>query len=229
MGEDTVKPMNTKKNGTAVASTSQELLDRKPPPAVEALAEACVKFVERALGVRLDYCPETLPVLDHYLEQARSAMVDRIEAVPVVAQAAGAYLGEVVRRRHASWWRAQGDDATDWQIEFEAVYLAWKPVLFIQEALLRDRHGEPQGEPHGSAGGASEGDAAAFVLQDDDREAVAARLAELPSVSDAEYYAPSTRIEVIDIVVEAIRARRMAQGEELDDALEPADYEQSED
>src|SRR5438132_977199 len=66
---------------------------------------------------------------------------------------------------------------------------------------------------------------ASLELDDADREAVVDRLADLPPVSDDEYYAPSTRIEVIDIAVEAIRARRMAAGEDADDALTPDDYD----
>jgi hypothetical protein len=53
---------------------------------------------------------------------------------------------------------------------------------------------------------------------------VAARLAELPPVAEEEFFAPSTRLEVIDIAVDAIRARRMAEGEP-DAALRPEDYE----
>jgi hypothetical protein len=58
---------------------------------------------------------------------------------------------------------------------------------------------------------------------------VTARLAELPPVSDAEYYAPSTRLEVIDIAVEAIRSRRIAAGEEAEASLDPDDYSRGDD
>jgi hypothetical protein len=114
-----------------LSSLSSGLSSEPPPEPVADLAEGCVRFVERALGVRLDYRPETLPLLDHYLEQARSATSERVEALPVVAQMAGAYFGEVIRRRHASWWRMEGQDPTFWQLEFESVYLAFSPVLFI--------------------------------------------------------------------------------------------------
>jgi hypothetical protein len=62
-------------------------------------------------------------------------------------------------------------------------------------------------------------------LEDEDRDDVAQRLAELPPVSERDFYAPSTRLEVIDIAVEAIRARRMGAGDQADDALRPEDYE----
>ena len=44
-------------------------------------------------------------------------------------------------------------------------------------------------------------------------------------VPEAEFYAPSTRLEVIDIIVDAARARRMAEGEEADASFGPDDYE----
>ena len=66
---------------------------------------------------------------------------------------------------------------------------------------------------------------AQLELEEEDHAAVAARLAELPPVTEEEFYAPSTRVEVIDIAVEAIRARRMASGEHVDDKLRPEDYE----
>ncbi len=230
-----MEPMNTKQNGAgsspisperAVEPATSAVAAAPPPPAVEDLAEGCVRFVERALGVRLDYRPETLPLLDHYLEQARRATSERVEALPVVAHMAGVYFGEVIRRRYPSWWRMDGDDPTYWQIQFESVYLAFSPVLFVREALTRDHAPEAARDV---ADDPLSGDPAALELEEQDREAVATRLAELPQVSEDEYYAPSTRLEVIDIAVDAIRSRRLAAGEEVDSVLDPADYDQGDD
>ena len=45
-------------------------------------------------------------------------------------------------------------------------------------------------------------------------------------MGEDEFYAPSTRVEVIDIAVEAIRARRLAgDGDDGDARLRPDDYE----
>jgi hypothetical protein len=41
---------------------------------------------------------------------------------------------------------------------------------------------------------------------------ILARLARLPEVSDDEYYSPSTRFDVVEIAVEALRARAHADG-----------------
>ncbi|MCC6553586.1 MAG: hypothetical protein IT372_11275 [Polyangiaceae bacterium] len=186
------------------------------------LAGGCVRAVERSLGVKLDYQPETLPVVDHYLEQARGTASARPEALIVVAQMVGAYFGEVIRRRHASWWRLERpDDPTTWRIELEEVYLAFNPVLFVHEALSRGDAAPAPGDAEELAGA----EAAPLELQEEDSRAISERLAELPPVPEDEYYAPSTRLEVIDIAVDVIRARRMAAGEDADAALEPDDYD----
>lgn len=187
------------------------------PPRVRDLAEGCVRFVERALGVRLDYEAETLSLLDHYIEESRKAARERPEATILLAQSVGAYFGEVVRRRYSSWWRVEGDDPTFWRIELESVYLSFSPVQLVADALLRNEEGAPPG--------GEESASERFELDEGDREAVAARLVELPAVSEQEFYAPSTRLEVIDIAVEAIRARRMAEGGAADARFRPEDYD----
>ncbi len=201
---------NGSSNGGASRAAPSERRVEPAPEKVRDLAEACVRFVERSLKVKLDYEPETLPLLDHYLNGAREAAGQRPEAGALVAHAAGAYLGEVVRRRYPSWWRLDGDDPGGWRIELEPVYLSFSPVQLVADALHREGDLE-----------ASE----RLELEEEDRLAVAARLLELPPVDEDEFYAPSTRLEVIDIAVEAIRARRLAAGDEGDALLGPDDYE----
>jgi hypothetical protein len=250
-----VEPVNGQRNGSKViANLADSPPPPSPPPAVIAdLAEGCVRHVERAVGVKLDYQPETLPILDHYLAQSREEAKARPEVLSLLAQTSGAYLGEVVRRRYASWWRTEGTDPAEWQIELEPVYLAFSPVRIVLEAILRggapDRaSGAGAADRASGAGAASDkeggGDdalapsedapdeeevesalsAARLELEEEDHEAVMARLADLPPVSEDEFYATSTRLEVIDIAVEAIRARRMAAGEDAERMLRPEDY-----
>jgi hypothetical protein len=167
-----------------------------PGPVVE-LAEACVRFVEAALGIRLDFSPETLPVLDHYVGTRRAELVSKPEMIGLVARAAGAYFGEVVRRRFRSFWHVESDDPSAWELRFEPVYLAFGPVAVADDAIT---HGD------------EEGPTAHLSLDDEDREAVEARLADLPSASDDEFFSFSTRLEVLDIAVDAIKARMMSSG-----------------
>ncbi len=185
--------------------TDLALLAAEPPQEILDLAKACVGFVERAIGVRLDFTLETLPLLDHYLAGARNVLLGHEKAevgapsAELLAQAAGAYVGEVVRRRHPCWWRLAGEGLEP-RLEFRRVYLSVAPVTLIHEALaLHPDHGAP------ALGG--------MELDDRDRRAAGARLAELPEVSEEEYVAPSTRVEVVDIVVDAARALRASKGE----------------
>lgn len=248
--------MERRTNGAGAGARRRpvNLVEEPAPGPVADLAEGCVRFVEKALGVRLDYTPETLPVLDHYLAEARGDAAAHEETLDLLAQAAGAYFGEVIRKKHPSWWRTDSDDPLQWRVELEAVYLAFSPMLFVREALLRPVEAEEEPErprdedddeeeeededeledrapglaaaAQGAAEGesAAESEAAPLILEEEDRWAVSARLAELPPVTEAEYYATSTRLEVIDIAVEEIRSRRMAEGEEEYTPLEPADY-----
>jgi len=250
--------MERRTNGSRAGRRPVDLLEAPAPGPIADLAEGCVRFVEKALGVRLDYTPETLPLLDHYLAQARGDAGARMETLDLLAQAAGAYFGEVIRRKHPSWWRTDAEDPMQWRIELEAVYLAFHPMLFAREALLRPVDEAAAEEPEGprdeeeeeevedeededeaadraqvqaaarsgavGAEDGGEGEAAPLILEEEDRWAVSARLAELPPVSEEEYYATSTRLEVIDIAVEEIRSRRMAEGEDEYTPLEPADY-----
>ncbi len=183
-----------------------------PPAEVTELAEACIRFVERAVGVRLDFQLETMPLLDHWLREGREAAEARPDTANLLAHAAGAYFGEVVRRRHASWWRVDSSDPGSWRVELRDVFLSFAPADVARDALGLERG--PDGE---------ELDVMSFDLDEDDREAVAARLAELPEVGEEEYRAPSTRLEVLDIVVEAIRQKQAIE-EQPPLLLEPEDY-----
>jgi len=204
-----------KYNGTTNSQSTEGKVTAPAPERVQDLAEACVRFVERSLGVRLDYEAETLSLLDHYIEEGRRAAREKPETMMLLAHTAGAYFGEVVRRRYPSWWRAEDDDPTSWRLELEPVFLSFSPVQLIADALLRDEEA-PEADATVGAG---------LDLDEQDRDVVAARLAELPPVSEREFYAPSTRLEVLDIAVDAIRARRVAEGDEADAALTPEDYE----
>ncbi|MRG92672.1 hypothetical protein GF068_12140 [Polyangium spumosum] len=222
------------------------------------LAESCVRFVERAIGFKLDFEPETLPVLDHYLETAREETRDRKEARPLVAQAVGAYLGEITRRKFHGFWRLEDEhDPRSWRVELEPVYLIIRPVELATRALdlppapprdatpIRSRKDDDEGDDDdddeteaAEVSAESTEKPGEFIppdptddlgpalleLDEDDRAAVAERLALLPPVSGAEYHAPSTHLEVVEIIVETIRARRMAAGMEADAHLEPDDY-----
>jgi hypothetical protein len=179
-----------------------------PPPAVAELAAACVRFVAQRYGAALDFAPDTLSLLDQWLRDARVEVEVRPEAAGVVEAAGGAYLGEVVRRHFGGRWFSDGD-VSAWRLYLTTVYCAFNPIGMAREALLL---------------GAAEGWHAHFELDPAQREGIDARLAALPDASDDEYYAPSTRFDVLWIVFDALRDDLRSRG--LDDVrFDPQDYD----
>ena len=105
---------------------------------VAELADACVRYVQEALELELDYTPETLPILDHYL---KSRMEDpKEELLSLLAPTAGAYFGEVVRRTvdGARWHCPSGHFAAH-RIEFETFFLHFNPIGVAVEFLPETR------------------------------------------------------------------------------------------
>jgi hypothetical protein len=179
-----------------------------PPPAVAELAAACVRFVASRYGVMLDFTSDTLSLVDQWIRDARAEVTSRPETEGLIVSAAGAYLGEVVRRRFGGEWFAEGDYA-GWRLYLSTVYLAYNPIGMVREALIL---------------GPAEGWHSHFELDPGEREAIEARLAALPAVDDEEYYAPTTRFDVVSIVFEALRDGLRARG--LSDVrFTPDDYE----
>src|SRR5690606_10328312 len=114
--------------------------DERAPEAVEDLALAAFRMVKEKLSFELDFTPETLPVLDHYLELLRTegdGPPDE-KVVSVAAPCAGAYFGEVVRRSLPGLrWHLAGDDYTRWRLEARDVFLCFNPIGAALEAIYR--------------------------------------------------------------------------------------------
>jgi hypothetical protein len=178
-----------------------------PPPQVAELAAACVRFVASRYGAALDFAPETLSFVDHWLREARNEVAARPETGDLVQAAAGAYLGEVIRRAFGGTWLAEGDHA-DWRLQLERVYCSFNPVGMARESLLLET---------------AEGWHAHFELDPGEADAIEQRLAALPPAPDDEYYAASTRFDVVSILFEALRTGMRSRG--LSDVrFTPEDY-----
>jgi hypothetical protein len=191
-----------------------------PPESVLELAAACVRFVAASVELEPDFTPETMPLVDHYLREARVAVRQRPETLSLIANAIGVYLGEVVRRTHPCWWNLDGDEPLDWRLEFRDVYLSFAPVQVIMAALVRP--GTPPAEK-AADDVIDDAPEPGLQLAPEDRDAVYQRLEDLPPVSEDDYYAPSTRLEVVDIAVAAIRSNLLLHPER-DRVHKPADY-----
>jgi hypothetical protein len=177
------------------------------PPQVAELAAACVRFVRARYGATLDFEPDTLSFVDHWVREARTELKERPELAELVQSAAGAYLGEVIRREFGAFWVAEGERA-EWRLLLSTVFCAFNPIGMAREALLLDE---------------AEGWHAHFELDPGEKDAIESRLAALPSVRSDEYFAPSTRYDVVSIVVDALRARMRGAGLE-DVRFTPDDY-----
>jgi hypothetical protein len=155
-----------------------------PPAIIQDLADACVRFVHRALGIELDYTSDTLPLLDHYLRGAHG--VAREEVLKLVVPAAGAYFGEVVRRQlgEANWYLIS-DQFSDARLEFEQYFLSFNPLGMALEAVTN---------------GEAEGYGAHLELARDERAMVHEAVERAGDVGSEDYYRLAVRYEVLELV-----------------------------
>lgn len=167
------------------------------PGSILDLAAAGAEYVQRAIGVEVDYGPDTLPLVDHY---ARSLPSDaKPEVLALVVPALGAYFGEVVRRTLGGCrWHVGDDDHLTTRLEFEGSFLHFSPMGMALEAVLRR-------EVAGSG--------AHLGLLDEDRRAVAEALERTGPVRDDDYWRLAVRYEVIEQVLSVLEARALGRGE----------------
>jgi hypothetical protein len=167
-----------------------------PPARVAELAAACVRFVASRYRATLDFTPDTLSLLDQWLYDARAEPHAAGDVVELVQSAAGAYLGEVFRREFGAQWFAEGE-LSGWRLYLTTVYCTFNPIGMAREAMLLDT---------------AEGWHAHLELDPGERDSIDSRLEALPLATDEEYYAPSTRFDVLSIVVDALRAGLRSRG-----------------
>ncbi len=192
-----------------VDSTSDSVAPLVPEPVLE-LAASCVRFVRASVGVELDVSSDTLPILDHYAASAREELAARPESQPLVAQALGAYFGQVLTSELSGFWRAVDASPDGWLVCLQPVFLAINPVGIAHEILAAsDKHGGPSHE---------------LLLAREDRSLIEQRLASLPEVDEGDYYRFSTRFDAIQVVVAALK-EQMHDGGTADVNFELGDYQ----
>lgn len=108
-------------------------MDPTVPAQVREYADQVVEYVRRALGVTLEYDSDTLPLLDHYLRTLSEIGSDQPATVQLVVATAGAYFGEVVRRRLGGRWETGGDDV-EWRVVLPTG-LNFAPAGFVAAAI----------------------------------------------------------------------------------------------
>jgi len=111
-------------------------MDEAVPERVREYADQVVTYVRRALGVTLEYDSDTLPLLDHYLRTLSEIGSEQPATVALVVTTAGAYFGEVVRRRLGGRWEVSGDGGKEWRVVLPTG-LNFSPAGFVASAIAQ--------------------------------------------------------------------------------------------
>lgn len=178
---------------------------KTPVLSIDALAMRCVTHVKSRLGIELDFQNETLSLLDHFisdvlLEEGAGTTPSpgdprRAQLVHLLAPTIGAYFGEVICRLYPCRWRLKSENPRDWLLEFEHVPLRFNPVGAAAEALIEQYVEDVWNSSISTA--------------PEEAEALGERLAAAPPVPEDEFYALTTRFEVLQIAQEWLRARQV--------------------
>jgi hypothetical protein len=171
------------------------------PEEIAELALRCMAHIKNRTGMDLDGRSETLSVVDFFVRDLLTEEgggtpppvgdYRRADAMYLLAPSIGAYFGEVVRATFPCRWRIDTDDPKQWTIEFDHVPLRFSPIGAAAEALL---------EQYADGWGAS------ISTAKEETEALGDRLAAAPPVPEDEFFALTTRLEVLQIAVEWLRA-----------------------
>jgi hypothetical protein len=167
-----------------------------PPPAVAELCAACVRFVATKYKMQLDFTSDTLSFVDQYVREGRAELALKPEALDLLQASIGAYLGEVMRRAFGGEWFCDGEH-DGWRLDMTYVYLTFNPIGMAREALTQRTE---------------DGWHAHLETEPAEREMLEARLKALSEVEEDEYYAPTTRFDIVDIAVSALRAKMVDDG-----------------
>jgi hypothetical protein len=156
------------------------------PARVHEYAEQAVEYVRRALGVKLEYDSDTLPLLDHYL---RTVPEDQAATLQLVILTAGAYFGEVVRRRLGGRWETAGEEA-QWRVVLPTG-LNFSPLGMVASAITR---------------GESEDIDSAIDAPPRMRPFLQQALQRMGDVSEEDYYSLCGRLDTIEHLHEVLVA-----------------------
>jgi hypothetical protein len=158
------------------------------------LVRAARDYVHRTMEVDLDLSPASLAVVDHYMKAARTA---EPEVRRLVVMTLGAYFGEVVRRRFGGRWRKVGQSAATWLVELDVGGVCLCPVGMAAEAVEE---------------GQTEGYDGTLQVPNEHLEVLSEVLDRRGPVDPASYYSLSGRLDVIEMVVEALSALSKQRG-----------------
>ncbi|MCA9629922.1 MAG: hypothetical protein KC766_19760 [Myxococcales bacterium] len=161
------------------------------PESILELSLAAARFVHGALGIEVDQTSDTLSLVDHYLVEARASLEERPELESLITRSVGAYFGEVIRSVINGFWILPSDDVHGWLVCSRDVFLSLNPVGAVYDALFGHRdHDGPSSE---------------LRMDREDAALVDQRLSLLPEVREEDFHLLTTRFDVIEIAVAALR------------------------
>ena len=236
------------------------------PQQVLDFASQAVEYVRRSLGVTLEYDSETLPILDHYLRHLTSAAVeakngkngkngsrngngnghDQASTTELVAATAGAYFGEVVRRRLGGSWHMPSEDPGTWRLVLPSGLWFWPAAMAMAAILGPDgdamqpsrAHADPDADPDDDIAadvpyvvdedGDSSADSAAgeggwdasLQVPRPLRPHVARVLESMADVSEDEYYSLCCRLDTLEHVQAVLAAMAQSRRSGGSDAMD---------
>ena len=173
--------------------------ERDTPAEVLEYADQAVQYVRRALGITLEYDSETLPVMDHYL---RSVPGENAAAAHLLAATAGAYFGEVVRRRVGGVWDLPSRDPGSWRLVLPAG-LWFSPAAMALAVILgpedEGNQGDEVTDPEADSITGSDWDAS-LNAPAPLRALVAQVLENMADMSQEDYYSLCGRLDTLEHV-----------------------------
>lgn len=192
--------------------------DPDGPEEILEFADQAVDYVRRSLGVTLEYDSDTLPVLDHYL-RAVPAEVSKVAAAELVAATAGAYFGEVVRRRLGGSWVVPSSHPGTWRLIlptglwFFPAAMALAAIRGPEEEVPGARRADPDRDPDDDDRHADPADEDAVADWDTSLQApptlkphVSRVLHGMADVSEDEFYSLCNRFDTLEHVQSVLAA-----------------------
>ena len=161
-----------------------------PRENLNAMADSCVDFVQSAIGLALDYTQDTLPILDHYLREARKEAGTPVLLAPI-AVAAGAYFGKLVTRQFSGAHLHESPDMQACRVQFSTIFLHFNPIGIAQEVITQAD---------------APGWSAHFSTFDDQRAVIEQSVDDNLQLRIEDYYSFSVRYEMLDQVVAVLTA-----------------------
>ncbi|MEM9068439.1 MAG: hypothetical protein AAGE52_08025 [Myxococcota bacterium] len=169
------------------------------PTHVQDLATACVASAKAVVNIELDFTTDTLPILDHYAQQALGEDATQEQALGLIAPMCGAYFGEVVRRRFEMLrWHAPPDEYGGWRLEGENIFVYFNPIGVALEVLTQAD---------------ADGWNAHVEVQPKDRDAVKHAVELFGAVRETDYYSFGIRLETLEQILESLVREARVRGE----------------